>query len=108
LIGATLNDWNSEYVIFEGASGKRKVHRSNFFPHRGWTHKKQSNPYATKVLTLEQVLEKEKRYFQALAKTNKTFKEKEKKQKRKKEPQPEQPVKTSKQNSSREKTKIPF
>jgi len=103
-----LNDWNSEYVIFEGASGERKVPRSNYFPHKGWTHKRLKDPYATKVLTSEQVLEKDKRYFQGLAKTNKSFKEKEKKQERKKEPQPEQPVKTSKEKSSRKKTNIPF
>ena len=74
-----MNDWNSEYVIFESASGERKVHRNNYFPHKGWTHKRLKDPYATKVLTLEQVLAKDKRYFQGLAKTNKSFKEKEKK-----------------------------
>jgi hypothetical protein len=52
-------------VIFESASGERKVPRSQFFPHTGWSYKRRKN-YVSPVMSLDEVLEKDQRYLKSL------------------------------------------
>ena len=57
-----MSDWNSEYVTFADGAEKRKVHRKDFFPHKGFTIKSHSTSSQTKVMTPKQAWEKDQRY----------------------------------------------
>ena len=65
----TLNNWNQEYVIFVQGSTERKVPRSQFFQHTGFTQRPRYKTSKTKVMTLEEASQKDQKYLQSLATT---------------------------------------